>query len=128
MTTEIMEGRGCGPRKDHIHLNLHHLDSKVLQEKLPGVTESAKIFAGVDVRKIQSSSTTVHYNMGGIPTNIHGEVLNLDSKGRDKVVTGLMSIGEAACVSVHGANRLGSNSLLDLVVFGKSAAKMFSNP
>ena len=127
MTTEIMEGRGCGPRKDHIHLNLHHLDSKVLQEKLPGITESAKIFAGVDVKKNPIPvQPTVHYNMGGIPTNIHGEVLNLDSKGRDKVVTGLMSIGEAACVSVHGANRLGSNSLLDLVVFGKSAAKRCS--
>ena len=127
MTTEIMEGRGCGPRKDHIHLNLHHLDTKVLQEKLPGITESAKIFAGVDVKKNPIPvQPTVHYNMGGIPTNIYGEVLNLDSKGRDKVVTGLMSIGEAACVSVHGANRLGSNSLLDLVVFGKSAAKRCS--
>ena len=123
MTTEIMEGRGCGPRKDHIHLNLHHLDPKVLQEKLPGITESAKIFAGVDVRKQPIPvQPTVHYNMGGIPTNIHGEVLNLDSKDNEVVVPGLMSIGEAACVSVHGANRLGSNSLLDLVVFGKSAA------
>ena len=123
MTTEIMEGRGCGPRKDHIHLNLHHLDPKVLQEKLPGITESAKIFAGVDVRKKPIPvQPTVHYNMGGIPTNIHGEVLNLDSKDNEAVVPGLMSIGEAACVSVHGANRLGSNSLLDLVVFGKSAA------
>ena len=123
MTTEIMEGRGCGPRKDHIHLNLHHLDPKVLQEKLPGITESAKIFAGVDVRKKPIPvQPTVHYNMGGIPTNIHGEVLNLDSKDKEVVVPGLMSIGEAACVSVHGANRLGSNSLLDLVVFGKSAA------
>ena len=123
MTTEIMEGRGCGPRKDHIHLNLHHLDPKVLQEKLPGITESAKIFAGVDVRKKPIPvQPTVHYNMGGIPTNIHGEVLNLDSKDNEVVVPGLMSIGEAACVSVHGANRLGSNSLLDLVVFGKSAA------
>ncbi len=124
MTTEIMEGRGCGPRKDHIHLNLHHLDPKVLDEKLPGITESAKIFAGVDVRKKPIPvQPTVHYNMGGIPTNIHGEVLKLDTKGKDLVVKGLMSIGEAACVSVHGANRLGSNSLLDLVVFGKSAAK-----
>tara|TARA_E500000331_G_C17134044_1_gene659618 strand:- start:160 stop:1047 length:888 start_codon:yes stop_codon:yes gene_type:complete len=119
-----MEGRGCGPRKDHIHLNLHHLDPKVLDEKLPGITESAKIFAGVDVRKKPIPvQPTVHYNMGGIPTNIHGEVLKLDTKGKDLVVKGLMSIGEAACVSVHGANRLGSNSLLDLVVFGKSAAK-----
>ena len=123
MTTEIMEGRGCGSRKDHIHLNLHHLDPNVLQEKLPGITESARIFAGVDVRKKPIPvQPTVHYNMGGIPTNIHGEVLNLDSKDKEVVVPGLMSIGEAACVSVHGANRLGSNSLLDLVVFGKSAA------
>jgi len=123
MTTEIMEGRGCGSRKDHIHLNLHHLDPSVLQEKLPGITESARIFAGVDVRKKPIPvQPTVHYNMGGIPTNIHGEVLNLDSKDNEVVVPGLMSIGEAACVSVHGANRLGSNSLLDLVVFGKSAA------
>ena len=128
MTTEIMEGRGCGPRKDHIHLNLHHLDPKVLQEKLPGITESAKIFAGVDVRKKPIPvQPTVHYNMGGIPTNIHGEVLNLDSKDNEVVVPGLMSIGEAACVSVHGANRLGSNSLLDLVVFGKSAANRCNN-
>ena len=127
MTTEIMEGRGCGPRKDHIHLNLHHLDPKILQEKLPGITESAKIFAGVDVRKKPIPvQPTVHYNMGGIPTNIYGEVLDLDSKGKDLIVPGLMSIGEAACVSVHGANRLGSNSLLDLVVFGKSAAKRCS--
>ncbi len=124
MTTEIMEGRGCGPRKDHIHLNLHHLDPKTLQDKLPGITESARIFAGVDVtKKPIPVQPTVHYNMGGIPTNIHGEVINLGSDGKDKVVPGLMSIGEAACVSVHGANRLGSNSLLDLVVFGKSAAK-----
>ena len=123
MTTEIMEGRGCGPRKDHIHLNLHHLDPQVLQEKLPGITESAKIFAGVDVKKKPIPvQPTVHYNMGGIPTNIHGEVLNINGKGQETVVPGLMSIGEAACVSVHGANRLGSNSLLDLVVFGKSAA------
>jgi succinate dehydrogenase / fumarate reductase, flavoprotein subunit len=124
MTTEIMEGRGCGSRKDHIHLNLQHLDPKVLHEKLPGITESAKIFAGIDVlKKPIPVQPTVHYNMGGIPTNIFGEVLDLTSNGKDKVVKGLMSIGEAACVSVHGANRLGSNSLLDLVVFGKSAAK-----
>ena len=128
MTTEIMEGRGCGPRRDHIHLNLHHLDPKILQEKLPGITESAKIFAGVDVRKKPIPvQPTVHYNMGGIPTNVHGEVLNLNTKGNEAIVPGLMSIGEAACVSVHGANRLGSNSLLDLVVFGKSAANRCSN-
>ena len=122
MTTEIMEGRGCGPKKDHIHLNLSHLEKSVLEEKLPGITESAEIFAGVDVTKDPIPvQPTVHYNMGGIPTNIHGEVLTLKN-GKDSVVKGLMSIGEAACVSVHGANRLGSNSLLDLVVFGKSAA------
>ena len=122
MTTEIMEGRGCGPKKDHIHLNLSHLEKKVLEEKLPGITESAEIFAGVDVtRDPIPVQPTVHYNMGGIPTNIHGEVLTLKN-GKDSIVKGLMSIGEAACVSVHGANRLGSNSLLDLVVFGKSAA------
>ena len=124
MTNEIMEGRGCGPKKDHIHLNLSHLDHKVLEEKLPGITESAKIFAGVDVRNQPIPvQPTVHYNMGGIPTNIHGEVLTLNDSGESKIVKGLMSVGEAACVSVHGANRLGSNSLLDLVVFGKSAAK-----
>ena len=123
MTTEIMEGRGCGPRKDHIHLNLKHLDKKTLETKLPGITESAKIFAGVDVKKDPIPvQPTVHYNMGGIPTNIHGEVLT-STNGKDTIVKGLMSIGEAACVSVHGANRLGSNSLLDLVVFGRSAAK-----
>ncbi len=126
MTTEIMEGRGCGPKKDHIHLNLSHLDKKILNEKLPGITESAKVFAGIDVtKKPIPVQPTVHYNMGGIPTNIHGEVLT-SKKGSDTVIKGLMSIGEAACVSVHGANRLGSNSLLDLVVFGRSAAKRCS--
>ena len=126
MTTEILEGRGCGEQKDHIHLNLSHLDNKVLEEKLPGITESAKIFAGVDVRKGPIPvQPTVHYNMGGIPTNVHGEVLTRIN-GEDKVVKGLMSIGEAACVSVHGANRLGSNSLLDLVVFGRSSSKRCS--
>ena len=108
-------------------MNLSHLDNKVLEEKLPGITESAKIFAGVDVRKQPIPvQPTVHYNMGGIPTNIHGEVLTLNESGNSKVVKGLMSVGEAACVSVHGANRLGSNSLLDLVVFGKSAANRCS--
>ncbi len=126
MTTEIMEGRGCGPKRDHIHLNLNHLDKKTLEEKLPGITESAKIFAGVDVKKEPIPvQPTVHYNMGGIPTNIHGEVLT-NINGKDKIINGLMSIGEAACVSVHGANRLGSNSLLDLVVFGRSASKRCS--
>jgi succinate dehydrogenase / fumarate reductase flavoprotein subunit len=132
MTTEIMEGRGCGPKKDHIHLNLSHLDHKVLEERLPGITESARIFAGVNVRKDPIPvQPTVHYNMGGIPTNIHGEVLSLNKEGKEEIVPGLMSVGEAACVSVHGANRLGSNSLLDLVVFGKSAAnrcKQIINP
>ena len=132
MTTEIMEGRGCGPKKDHIHLNLSHLDHKVLEERLPGITESARIFAGVNVRRDPIPvQPTVHYNMGGIPTNIHGEVLDLNKEGKEKIVPGLMSVGEAACVSVHGANRLGSNSLLDLVVFGKSAAnrcKQIINP
>ena len=127
MTTEILEGRGCGEQKDHIHLNLSHLDNNVLEEKLPGITESAKIFAGVDVRKNPIPvQPTVHYNMGGIPTNVHGEVLTRHN-GKDEIVNGLMSIGEAACVSVHGANRLGSNSLLDLVVFGRSSSKRCSN-
>ena len=109
MTKEIMEGRGCG-EKDHIHLNLHHLDNKVLEEKSFGITESARIFAGVNVKKDPIPvQPTVHYNMGGIPTNIHGEVIDIDSKGKDKIIPGLMSIGEMlACVSVHGANRLGS--------------------
>ena len=123
MTNEIMEGRGCGPKKDPYPLKPHHLDNKVLEEKLPGITESAKIFAGVDVRKQPIPvQPTVHYNMGGIPTNIHGEVLTLNESGNSKVVKVSCQLEEAACVSVHGANRLGSNSLLDLVVFGKSAA------
>ena len=124
MTNEIMEGRGCGPKRI-ISPKSSHLDHKVLEEITPRITESAKIFAGVDVRKEPIPvQPTVHYNMGGIPTNIHGEVLTLNDSGKSKIVKGLMSVGErAACVSVHGANRLGSNSLLDLVVFGKSAAK-----
>ena len=98
-------------KKDHIHLNLHHLSNEVLEERLPGISESAKIFAGVDVCKEPIPvQPTVHYNMGGIPTNVHGEVLNLNKNGKGQVVEGLMSVGEAACVSVHGANRLGSNS------------------
>jgi succinate dehydrogenase / fumarate reductase flavoprotein subunit len=119
MTMEIREGRGVGKDKDHVLLNLSHLDPKVLHERLPGISETAKIFAGVDVTKEPIPVLpTVHYNMGGIPTNYHTEVIN--EKG--DVVKGLMAIGEAACVSVHGANRLGSNSLLDLVVFGRAAA------
>ncbi len=123
MTLEIREGRGVGKDKDHIHLHLEHLDPKVLHERLPGISESAKIFAGVDVTKEPIPILpTVHYNMGGIPTNYHGEVLAGDPKKPEKTVHGLMAVGEAACVSVHGANRLGSNSLIDLVVFGRAAA------
>ena len=123
MTVEIREGRGVGPNKDHIHLHLDHLDPKVLHERLPGISESAKIFAGVDVTKEPIPVLpTVHYNMGGIPCNYHGEVLTKVGGDPDKVVPGLMAVGEAACVSVHGANRLGSNSLTDLVVFGRAAA------
>ncbi|MEQ8178814.1 MAG: succinate dehydrogenase flavoprotein subunit [Amphiplicatus sp.] len=122
MTIEIREGRGVGPHKDHIHLNLNHLDPKILAERLPGISESAKIFSGVDVTKEPIPVLpTVHYNMGGIPTNYHGEVVTKRGDETDVVVPGLMAIGEAACVSVHGANRLGSNSLIDLVVFGRAA-------
>ena len=123
MTIEINEGRGVGPDKDHIYLHLEHLGAELLDERLPGISESAQIFAGVDVTKEPIPVLpTVHYNMGGIPTNYHGEVLTLKDGDPDSVVPGLMAIGEAACVSVHGANRLGSNSLLDLIVFGRAAA------
>ncbi|TKR33424.1 succinate dehydrogenase flavoprotein subunit [Luteimonas gilva] len=123
MTIEIREGRGVGPKKDHIHLDLSHLDPKDIHEKLPGISESARIFANVDVTKQPIPVIpTVHYNMGGIPTNYHGEVVQLKNGDPDAVVPGLYAIGEAACVSVHGANRLGSNSLLDLVVFGRAVA------
>src|SRR6202521_5175677 len=123
MTIEIREGRGVGPNKDHIYLHLDHLDPKVLHERLPGISESAKIFANVDVtREPIPILPTVHYNMGGIPTNFHGEVLTKVNGDDNAVVPGLMALGEAACVSVHGANRLGSNSLIDLVVFGRAAA------
>ena len=122
MTIEIREGRGVGPDKDHIFLHLDHLDPKVLHERLPGITETAKIFAGVDLtRQPIPVIPTVHYNMGGIPTNYHGEVVTLKDGNPDSVVPGLFAVGEAACVSVHGANRLGSNSLIDLVVFGRAA-------
>ena len=122
MTIEIREGRGVGPNKDHIFLHLDHLDPKILAERLPGISESARIFAGVDVTKEPIPVLpTVHYNMGGIPTNYHGQVLTLKDGNPDTVVPGLMAVGEAACVSVHGANRLGSNSLIDLVVFGRAA-------
>jgi succinate dehydrogenase / fumarate reductase flavoprotein subunit len=121
MTIEIREGRGVGPNKDHIFLHLDHLDPKVLAERLPGISESAKIFAGVDVTKQPIPVLpTVHYNMGGIPTNYYGEALTKKNGDPDVVVPGLMAVGEAACVSVHGANRLGSNSLIDLVVFGRA--------
>ncbi|UPG84154.1 succinate dehydrogenase flavoprotein subunit [Luteibacter aegosomatis] len=123
MTIEIREGRGVGPNKDHIHLNLMHLGPEVIHERLPGIAESARIFAGVDVTKEPIPVLpTVHYNMGGIPTNYHGEVVTKRDDDPDSVVPGLFAIGEAACVSVHGANRLGSNSLLDLVVFGRAVA------
>jgi len=122
MEMEINEGRGVGKDKDHISLHLDHLDKKVLNERLPGITEAAKTFANVDINKQPIPVVpTVHYNMGGIPTNYKAEVLTLN--GSEKTVPGLMAIGEAACVSVHGANRLGSNSLIDLVVFGRAAAK-----
>ena len=123
MTIEIREGRGVGENKDHIHLNLMHLDPAIIHSRLPGIAESARIFAGVDVTKEPIPVLpTVHYNMGGIPTNFRTEVVRPTKKDPNAVVPGLMAIGEAACVSVHGANRLGSNSLLDLVVFGRAAA------
>jgi succinate dehydrogenase / fumarate reductase flavoprotein subunit len=123
MTIEIREGRGVGEHKDHIHLHLEHLGAAVIHERLPGIAETARIFSGVDVtREPIPVLPTVHYNMGGIPCNVHGEVVTLRDGSPDAVVPGLMAVGEAACVSVHGANRLGSNSLLDLVVFGRAAA------
>ena len=123
MTVEILEGRGVGDGQDHIMLHLEHLGADILAERLPGISESAKVFAGVDVtRDPIPVIPTVHYNMGGIPTNIHGEVLRPTAENPDAVCPGLMAIGEAACVSVHGANRLGTNSLLDIVVFGRAAA------
>ncbi|WP_109809175.1 succinate dehydrogenase flavoprotein subunit [Sphingosinithalassobacter portus] len=121
MAMEIREGRGVGKEKDHIFLHLNHIDPKVLHERLPGITETGKIFAGVDLtREALPVVPTVHYNMGGIPTNYHGEVVHLKDGNPDSVVPGLFAVGEAACVSVHGANRLGSNSLIDLVVFGRA--------
>jgi succinate dehydrogenase / fumarate reductase, flavoprotein subunit len=122
MAIEMREGRGVGPHKDHIYLHLDHIDPKILAERLPGITESGKVFAGVDLtRQPLPVTPTVHYNMGGIPTNFHGEVVTIKSGDPDSVVPGLFAVGEAACVSVHGANRLGSNSLIDLVVFGRAA-------
>ncbi|KIJ68962.1 hypothetical protein HYDPIDRAFT_105505 [Hydnomerulius pinastri MD-312] len=123
MTIEIREGRGVGPEKDHIYLQLSHLPPEVLHERLPGISETAAIFSGVDVTKEPIPVLpTVHYNMGGIPTKYTGEVITVDENGKDKVVPGLYAAGEAACVSVHGANRLGANSLLDIVVFGRACA------
>ncbi|WP_020401371.1 succinate dehydrogenase flavoprotein subunit [Kordiimonas gwangyangensis] len=123
ISNEIREGRGVGPNKDHMFLHLDHLDPALLAERLPGISESAKVFAGVDVTKEPIPIIpTVHYNMGGIPTNYHGEVINPTKKDPDATVKGLYAVGEAACVSVHGANRLGSNSLIDLVVFGRATA------
>jgi len=124
MAIEIREGRGCGPQRDHILLHLEHLDPKVLHQRLPGISETARIFAGVDItRQPIPVLPTAHYNMGGIPTNIHGEVLNPTANDPERTAPGLMAVGEAACVSVHGATRLGTNSLLDLVVFGRAAAQ-----
>ncbi|MGA2842560.1 MAG: succinate dehydrogenase flavoprotein subunit [Steroidobacteraceae bacterium] len=124
MTIEIREGRGVGPAKDHIHLHLEHLGPDVIRERLPGIAETTRIFAGVDVTRAPIPVLpTAHYNMGGIPCNYHGEVVTLKDGNPDAVVPGLMAAGEAACVSVHGANRLGSNSLLDIVVFGREAAR-----
>ena len=123
MTIEIREGRGVGPNKDHIHLNLNHLPKETLELRLPGITESARIFAGVDLLKEPIPVIpTVHYNMGGIPTNYFGEVVNPTPQNPNAIFPGLMAVGEAGCASVHGANRLGSNSLIDLVVFGRAAA------
>jgi succinate dehydrogenase / fumarate reductase flavoprotein subunit len=124
ITIEIREGRGVGSRKDHVHLHLEHLGRDVIDERLPGIAETAKIFAGVDVTKAPIPVLpTVHYNMGGVPTNYHGEVVTMSAAGEEQIVPGLMAVGEAGCVSVHGANRLGSNSLIDLVVFGRGAAR-----
>lgn len=123
MTIEIREGRGVGPEKDHVYLQLHHLPAEQLHTRLPGISETAMIFAGVDVtREPIPVLPTVHYNMGGVPTNYKGQVLTA-ANGQDKVVPGLYAAGEAASCSVHGANRLGANSLLDIVVFGRACAK-----
>ena len=125
ITVEIMEGRGCGPRKDYINLHINHLPAATIHEKLPGICETALIFSGVDATKDPIPVLpTVHYNMGGIPTNWKTEVVTVDDKGKDKVIPGLLSAGEAACASAHGANRLGANSLLDLVTFGLKAAAL----
>jgi succinate dehydrogenase (ubiquinone) flavoprotein subunit len=124
MTMEILEGRGVGPNKDHMYLHLNHLDPETLKERLPGIMETAHIFAGVDCTKEPIPVIpTVHYNMGGIPTNWRTEALGQTPDGKEFIIKGLLAAGEAGCASVHGANRLGANSLLDLVVFGRQAAK-----
>lgn len=124
MTIEIREGRGCGPLKDHVYLQLHHLPPDQLASRLPGISETAAIFAGVDVtREPIPVLPTVHYNMGGVPTNWKSQVIKrMPGQDKDEIVKGLYAVGEAQCSSVHGANRLGANSLLDLVVFGRAAA------
>jgi succinate dehydrogenase (ubiquinone) flavoprotein subunit len=125
MSMEILEGRGVGKNADHIFLHLNHLPPELLATRLPGISETAKIFAGVDVTKEPIPVVpTVHYNMGGVPTNYHTEVVTIDKDGKDVIVPGLLAAGEVACASVHGANRLGANSLLDIVVFGRAAAKL----
>lgn len=128
MTLEIREGRGCGPDKDHVYLQLHHLPAEQLATRLPGISETAMIFAGVDVtREPIPVLPTVHYNMGGVPTNYKGQVITFDAKkGEDVIIPGLYAAGEAGCASVHGANRLGANSLLDIVVFGRACANTIS--
>lgn len=124
MTMEILEGRGCGPNKDHIHLCLDHLPKELLEKRLPGISESAKIFAGKDVTKEPVPVLpTVHYNMGGIPTNYKSQVFTMNTQGEQVIIDGLYAAGEVQCSSVHGANRLGANSLLDIVVFGRAAAE-----
>ena len=128
MTIEINQGRGCGPQKDYILLHLEHLAPELLHQRVPGISETARIFAGVDVtREPIPVLPTVHYNMGGVPTNLHGEVVAPRDGNPEAVVLGLMAIGEAACVSVHGANRLGSNSLPDIIVFGRAAARRLAD-
>jgi len=124
MTLEILEGRGCGPEKDHIYLHLNHLSPEHLNLRLPGISETARIFAGVDVTKEPAPVVpTVHYNMGGVPTDYKANVITIGKDGKDAMVPGLLAAGETACASVHGANRLGANSLLDIVVFGRAASK-----
>lgn len=128
MTLEILENRGVGPKKDHIHLHLNHLPPEVLLERLPGIVETAHIFAGVDATKEPIPVLpTVHYNMGGIPSNYKTEVLDVDEDGNETIVPGLYACGESGCSSVHGANRLGANSLLDIVVFGRAASLVIAN-